>query len=323
MSLCRKLVLAGAAALGCAAASGGAMAQGIDLSHGGPVAVTARDGFEWRQNQQEVIATGDARAVRGAVTVIADRLTALYRKKPGAPAAAPPVPGKPAAAAGPDTGDNEVYRLEADGHVRILTPTDEAVGDHAVYDIDQALLVMTGRHMKLTTPTDVLTARDSMEYWSDRRMAVGRGHAVVVTADGHVLSADVLVGFTAPPTAAPAATPAVTPAGAPNKPPADPLAASGKLERVEAFGNVVVRTTLDTVRGDRGVYVPATGIARLVGHVRITHGQNQMNGPAADIDVKTGVAHLLSGPGARVEGLIMPNDKGAAPAVPAAKGVRR
>jgi hypothetical protein len=34
---------------------------------------------------------------------------------------------------------------------------------------------------------------------------------------------------------------------------ADPLlAASGKLKRVEAFGNVDVRTQVDTVRGDRG-----------------------------------------------------------------------
>jgi lipopolysaccharide export system protein LptA len=324
MSLLQRVAAAAAlVVLGCAAA-GGAMAQGIDLSHGGPVAVTARDGFEWEQNQQKVIATGDARAVRGDVTVIADRLTALYRKKAGvAQTASAPAPARPAADAGPDTGDDEVYRLEADGHVRIITPTDEAVGDHAVYDIDQALLVMTGRHLKLTTPQDTMTARDSMEYWSDKHMAVGRGNAVVVTTDGHVLSGDVLVGFTAPPTAPPAATPPPGPAGPSAKPPADPVAASGKLERVEAFGNVEVRTAVDTVRGDRGVYVPATGIARLLGHVRITHGQNQLNGPAADINMKTGIAHMLSGPGARVEGLIMPNDATAAPARPTATGARR
>ncbi len=36
-----------------------------------------------------------------------------------------------------------------------FTPTDEAVGDKAVYDIDQAVLVMTGKDLKLTTPQDV------------------------------------------------------------------------------------------------------------------------------------------------------------------------
>ena len=168
-----------------------AEAQGIDLSSGGPVEVTSRDGFEWQENQQKVIATGDARAVRDNVTVIADRLTALYRKKAGAAqqagtttasAAADATNTQNAKAAGPDTtGDNEVYRLEADGHVHIYTQTDQAWGDHAVYDIDQALLVMTGKAMKLTTPQQIMTARDSMEYWSNQHMAVGRGNAVVVT----------------------------------------------------------------------------------------------------------------------------------------------
>jgi lipopolysaccharide export system protein LptA len=307
--------------------AGAAEAQGIDLSSGGPVEVTSRDGFEWQENQQKVIATGDARAVRDNVTVIADKLTALYRKKagaaqkPGTPTPTATTTSQDANSSGPDTtGDNEVYRLEADGHVHIYTQTDQAWGDHAVYDIDQALLVMTGKAMKLTTPQQIMTARDSMEYWSNQHMAVGRGNAVVVTTDGHRLSGDVLVGYTKPndTTAAPAKGAAATPASAPaaaaqGAPPTDPIASSGKLERMEAFGNVEVRTATDTVRGDRGVYVTDTGMARVVGHVRITHGQNQLNGPAADINMKTGIAHMISDPGGRVEGLIMPNDATSAP----------
>ncbi len=298
--------------------AGGAQAQAIDLSGGGPVEVTARGGFEWRENERKVIASGDARAVRDNVVVTADRLVALYRnKKPDAttPAAAPAAttPAAGGTANPADTGSNEVYRLEAEGHVLITTPTDQAQGDHAVYDIDQAVLVLTGSHLKLTTPQQVLTARDSMEYWSQLHMAVGRGNAVVVTSDGRRLSADVLVGYTNAGTPTPtAATPAAaTPASA-GKPPADPLAASGKLQRVEGFGNVEVRTTVDTVRGERGVYVADTGIARIVGHVRITHGQNQLEGPAADVNMKTGIAHMLSDPNQRVTGLIMPNDATAA-----------
>jgi lipopolysaccharide export system protein LptA len=316
-----------------------AAAQGIDLSSGGPVTVTARGGFEWRENEQVVIATDDARAVRGDVTVLADRLTAHYRKKrtgPGEIPAAPPPTQANGAAGEPDSGGNEVYRLEADGHVRILTPTDEAVGDHAVYDIDQAVLVMTGQHMKLTTPQQVMTARDSMEYWSQKHMAVGRGDAVVVTSDGRRIAADVLVGFTdpnpppgqtSPGQTLPGQTSAAQPVAATQggKPPSDPLMASGKLRRVEGYGNVEVRTQMDTVRGDRGVYVPDTGIARIVGHVRVTRGENQLNGPAADVNMKTGVAHIISDPGQRVQGLLMPNstDKDAAPTGAAQTGPAR
>jgi lipopolysaccharide export system protein LptA len=321
-----RAVIAGiAVAVLATLAAGRAGAQAIDLSQGGAVEVTSRGGFEWRENEQLVIATGDARAVRGDVTVLADRLIAHYRKKgtgPGeTPAATPAAPtpasgtaattaaATPANAAGdPDSGGNEVYRLEADSHVRIFTPTDFAQGDHATYDIDQAVLLMTGHDLKLITPQQVMTARDSMEYWSQRHIAVGRGNAVVVTSDGRRLAGDVLVGYTTDPNdpvdrAQSAAAKPVDPSK-----PQDPLLSSGKLKRVEAFGNVEVRTQTDIVRGERGVYVPDTGIARVVGHVRVTHGDNQINGPAADVNMKTGIAHMLSGPSQRVEGLIMPNN---------------
>jgi lipopolysaccharide export system protein LptA len=296
-----------------------ASAQGIDLSSGGPVSVTARDGFEWRENQQVVIASGEARAARGDVTVLADRLIAHYRKKAGDAAVPPAASAAKPAAVDPGEGGNEVYRLEAEGNVRIVTPTDEAVGDRAVYDIDQAVLVMTGKAMKLTTPQQVMTARDSMEYWSQRHMAVGRGNAVVLTADGRRLAADTLVGYTAPDTPGTATKPPpVATATARTAP--DPLAGgSGKLQRVEGFGNIELRTQADTVRGDRGVYVADTGMARVIGHVRITHGDNQVNGPAADVNMKTGIAHILSSPTERVQGMIMPNAAQGAAGAPAAK----
>lgn len=286
-----------------------ARAQAIDMSRGGPVEVTARDGMEWRQNEQMVIARGDARAVRGDVTVTADRLIARYRKKAGAAEVPSEQPGVAA-----DTGSNEIYRLEAEGNVRIFTPTDLAVGDRAVYDIDQAVLVLTGDGLKLTTPQQVLTARDSMEYWSQKRMAVGRGEATVTTNDGRRLSADTLVGYTTDPNAG-RATPART---GPTRPSADPVLASGKLQRVEAFGNVEVRTAAETVRAERGVYVPDTGIARLAGNVRITRGQNQLNGDEALVNMATGVSTLSRAPGGRVQGLVVPNESSTqAPQAPA------
>ena len=302
-----------AALASAAAGAPPALAQGIDLSRGGPVEVTARDGMEWRQNEQMVVARGDARAVRGGVTVTADTLIARYRRKSGG--AAPAAEEQQGIAA--DAGANEIYRLEAQGNVRISTATDLAVGDRAVYDIDQAVLVLTGGGLRLTTPQQTLTAEDSMEYWSDKGMAVGRGEATVQTADGRRLSADTLVGYTVPPGAPPnPARPA-----APGRAGGDPLLAAGKLQRVEAFGNVQIRTATETVRGNRGVYVPDSGIARLAGNVRITRGQNQLNGDEAVVNTQTGVSTLARAPGGRVQGLVVPNDPttsaSAPPAAPA------
>jgi len=300
-----------------------AQAQPIDMSGGGPVEVTSRDGFDWRENDQVVIANGDARAVRGNVTVLGDQLVAHYRKKADATAGAA-TPAKPGSTdpADAENGGNEIYRLEAHGHVRILTETDEAVGDDAIYDIDQAVLVMTGKAMKLTTPQDVMTARDTMEYWSQLHMSVGRGNAVVVTSDARRLAGDVLVAYTQPddatktPEGAKPAAAAPAPAAA-RPATGDPMADTSKLKRVDAFGNVEVRTVTDTVRGDRGSYLKDTDMARVVGHVRITHGSNQVNGPAADIDMKTGIARINAAPGTRVQGLIVPNDAKDAAAKPA------
>jgi lipopolysaccharide export system protein LptA len=285
-----------AAAIALTATLQASRAQQLDLAHGGPIAITASEGIEWRQEQREVIARGNARAVRQNVTVMADRLTAFYRPKNGAP-----VQPAQSIVSGPDTGGNEIYRVQAEGGVRIFTPTDQAQGDRAVYDLDQAVLLLTGRALKLTTPDDVLTARDTLEYWSQKHMAVARGNAVVVTTDGRRMTADTLVAYTTD-------TPATPAAPAQQKNTEDPLAASGKLQKVEAFGNVTVRTATDTAIGDRAVYVPDSGIARLAGRVRITRGDNQLDGSEAEVNMKTGIARLLAGTGQRVQGLVIPND---------------
>ncbi len=280
-------------------------AQGIDLTQGGPIQITARDGIEWRQGEQVVIANGDAKAVRANVTVTADRLYAWYRKKDGtAPSASTGANGST------ETEGNEVYRLRAEGNVYIYTATDRAWGDQATYDLDQAVMVMTGRALKLTTPDNTLTARDTLEYWSQKHMAVARGDAVVVTHDARRVAADILVAYTVDAPAPPAAaTPAATPPAATQPAAGTSPATASKLDHVEAFNNVSVRTQTEIVTGDRGVYVPDTGIARLGGHVRITRGPNQVNGNEAVVNMKTGIATLLSGGGGRVSGLVMPGDR--------------
>ena len=166
--------------------------------------------------------------------------------------------------------------------------------------------------MSITTPQQVMTARDTMEYWSQKHMAVGRGLATVVTGDGRRVSGDVLVGFTqAPPgqAAAPVAAAADGKgAGKGSGKAADPLGASGKLQRVEGFGHVKVQTATEIVTGNRGVYVADSGIARLAGDVRITRGQNQLEGDEALVNMHTGISTLVRDPGKRVQGLVIPND---------------
>src|ERR1700733_13417855 len=97
-------------------------AQGIDLTQGGPIQITAQDGIEWRQAEQIVIAKGDAKAVRGNVTVTSDRLIAWYRRKGDSSPAQPVATGVSGAT---ETEGNEVYRMRAEGNVHIYTATDQ------------------------------------------------------------------------------------------------------------------------------------------------------------------------------------------------------
>ena len=301
--------------------AGTALAQPLDLSGGGPVEVTATEGIEWRQNEQVVVARGNAHAVRDGVTIDAARLIARYRPRAGANGqAAPAQPGGESPMSG-----GEIWRLEAEGNVRISTETDKAQGDRAVYDMDQAVMVLTGRDLRLATPNDTITARDSLEYWSQRRMAVARGAAKVVTSDNRQITADTLVGYfleQAPAVQPAAARPAAPSGPAIRTPGAAPGGAAGaqgaaaarrvpgegsKLDRVEVFGNVEIRTEAEVVRGDRAVYSPVTGMARVLGSVRITRGQNQLQGQEAIVNLRTGVSRLVSAPGQRVQGLVLPS----------------
>lgn len=279
-----------------------AAAQTIDLSQGGPVDITANDGMEWRQAEQVVVARGNARATRDGTTVEAQRLIARYRPTPGA------APAPAGGAADPTQGSNEIWRFEAEGGVRIFTATDTATGDRAVYDIDQAVMVLSGRNLSLATPQQTITARDSLEYWTQRRMAVARGAAVIITQDNRRITADVIVAYLldepAPPgPGRPAQTVAARP-GTEGAGPAPP--GQGRLDRVELFGNVEIRTETEVVRGERGVYSAATGLARVLGDVRITRGNNQLNGREALVNLNTGVSRLVAQPGQRVQGLVTP-----------------
>ncbi len=307
-----------------------AQAQTLDLSGSQqngpplPIQVTASQDIQWQQQAQVVIATGNAKAVRGNVTVTADQLIAHYRKK-ATPPGTQPVPASPADSSDPlNQGGTELYELDAVGHVHIYTATDNAWGDRAVYSLDSAVLVLTGQHLKLTTPHDVITAKDAIEYYAQKRMAVARGDGLVVADDGRSIAADTLIGYLAPPQPngqqpAPAQP---TPPAANGKPAAspDPLDQAGQLQKVDAIGHVVIHTTTDTATGDSGVYLPPTGQARLGGDVHIIRGPNELTGNDALVNMKTGIATLLAAPGGQVAGTILPNTAKSLPGATSAAG---
>ena len=197
----QAIALAGLVCVGGLTRSPCAAAQGLSLgsvSEDRPIEVSADHGIEWRQDEQVYIARGNAMAKRGTTEVHADTLTAHYRpsKGTGDKAAGTRRRGtrrRGTRATGDEGtgGETEIYRLDADGHVTIKGERQTVVGDQAVYDVDQQIGIVTGKALKMTTATDVVTARDSLEWYDQKQIAVARGDAVAVR-DVKVIRADVL-----------------------------------------------------------------------------------------------------------------------------------
>lgn len=244
--------------------SGPAAAQLLERGGDDPVTIEANDGIEWIREEKLYVARGDAKAVRGDLTVSADTLSAAYRAK--------------------DSGGSEVYRLEARGNVVIVSLEDRAVGDRAVYDIDQEVIVLLGDNLSFVSGEDTITARDSLEYWETRRIAVARGDASAVRTNQQI-DADILTAYFG-----------------------DGPEGENRIERVDAIGNVVITTPEEVARGNEGVYDVLREIATLAGDVRVTRGENQLNGERAEVNLKTGLSKMLPGStsGGRVRGLFMP-----------------
>jgi lipopolysaccharide export system protein LptA len=239
----------------------------------GPIDITSDDGIEMQQSNKVYIARGNAIAKRGDRTLYGDTLMAYYRDIQG-------------------SSNTEIWRVVADGHVRITTPNETVEGDHGVYDLDTKTAVMTGGHLKLTTPQDVVTARDALEWYDDKQFAVARGDALGVRADRQI-RADILT--------------------------AQISTAPGEDQRISLINGTghVVASRPDTVGiGDSGIYNLDTGMVTLKGHVTVTHGENTMRGEYGVVDLEKGISRLLPRPPTladttrgRVQGYLVPKKK--------------
>jgi len=253
--------------------AGAPRAQGLNMKGGAdglPLTVDAEEGIEWRQNEFVFIARGNARAVRGDMTVRGDELRAYYRE-------------------GSEAG-SDIWRLDSVGNVVITSPGEKALGDNGIYDVERGILVLkpkAGETARLLSGAEEISAKGQLEFWEARQIAVARGEATAAQP-GRTLHADVLVAHLK-------------------------KAASGEtdIERIEAYDRVRVVTPQDTVTASRGTYQMATGIATLVGQVRMVRGGNTLEGCRAVVDTKAGVSRLFAcsggqGSGGRVRGQLVP-----------------
>ncbi len=181
------------------------------------------------------------------------------------------------------TEGQKIHRLDADGNVIVVTEGETAYGDQAVYHVIEQIAVLVGDDLRFESAEAIITARDSLEFWEADQLAVARGDATVISEERR-LRADVMTAYILPD-------------------------ATGKksVQRIDAIGNVHISTGEEIILGREGVYEVDREIATICGNVRITRGENQLNGECAEVEMKTGRSRMLGG-GKRLKALILPTE---------------
>ena len=183
-----------------------------------------------------------------------------------------------------ETGDVFIYEAVAEGSVVIESPDGRAEADLVVYDRDQELITMTGEALRLENGEDVVTATESMEYFVTERLGVATGDAEMTRGTDNV-RADVLrVEFV------------------------EDEEGELTVSRATAVGDVVITTPEDVAASDEAVYDLVANMATLIGNVRLTRGDNHLNGSRAEVDLETGISRLLAAGEGPVRALLVPEN---------------
>ncbi|MEX2409364.1 MAG: LptA/OstA family protein [Rhodovibrionaceae bacterium] len=247
-----------------------AAAQVTGLTGGNkPLRINADQGIEWRRDQGLYLARGNASVVRGDITVRAQVLRAYYRES--------------------GESGNNIYRVEAEGGVRIETPGETASSDSGVYHVDRGVAVLRGDSLRLETDSATIVARDSLEYWEDvegRPVAVARGQAVATRGEDRV-EAEVL-------------TASLSSGGG-----------NAEVVQIDASGGVTITRGDRRAEGERAVYYVDERVATLHCNVWVTQGENRLNGQYAEFNLETGVSRITPdatgcGGDTQVRGLFQP-----------------
>jgi lipopolysaccharide export system protein LptA len=219
-----------------------------------PIAIDAAGSLVWQQSDKTYHAIGDASATRGMLNVKGDELIAHYVEQ---------------------NGQNEVQFLEANGHVIINDNGTVATAPHGQYNMVTGDMDLIGQDLHITdTKNETLSANQHLQFNDKTGKAFAQGNPVMTRPDRKLVSDKLDGQFKKDETG------------------------NWQLQTGTAIGHVVITTGIGTPNpsvsmSDNAFYDAEHNTALLTGNVRLTRGQNQMNGDRAEIDMNTGLSRLL------------------------------
>lgn len=175
-------------------------------------------------------------------------------------------------------GKTQIWKVTAVGKVDIKTEKETATGETATYLVETGVFTLRGRNLTLATKKQTITATDRIEYRAKDKRAYVVGNAKVVE-DDKVIRASRFIAYLK-----------------------DGPDGKVKMSRVEAVGGVIITTKSEVIRANRGDYNGDTKLATLTGDVKLTRGDNQLNGQKAIVNLDTGISRMVG----RVSVLLVP-----------------
>jgi lipopolysaccharide export system protein LptA len=147
-------------------------------------------------------------------------------------------------------------------------------------------------------PIDI--AADELELIDAQHLAIWRGAVDALQSGNRVRANQISIYFSGKPTAR----------GSDSSGPA-PGKNWGRVERVEAEGDVFFISPSQTARGDHGLYQAGSDTITITGDVVVAQGPSVVHGDKLIIDLKTNQARMVSSDQTRVRGVFYPNGTGA------------
>lgn len=182
-------------------------------------------------------------------------------------------------------GPSALTVMTVTGHVVITSSDNTITSETAEYDTRSQVAQLRGKAVVLKSPKATVTAQNGMDYFATERKAISKGPAVV-TQGTDKIQADGMTAW---------------------------LTEKNELQRAQARGHVLItqknKDGTSIAQADSGEYDAVKKTAALTGNVKLTQGDNHMQGDKATIDLATGYSSLQNNAasGGRVRAIFNPN----------------
>lgn len=219
-------------------------------------------------NMDQAFAEGEAWAEQGDKKVFSDLLVVQFKKEEAPSSNSEMSPEDRSSLA------KKIDHILAYDNVRLVGPSEEITGDFAVYDLNTEVLTVKGKNITLTSPKGMLYAHKSLSYDKPLQKAIALGNVRVIEEGREINAPKMIAYFTKDPS---------------QTAQEDSLV----LKRMEAYGGVIIKTSDYISSSKKAIYTASTGLADLIGDVKITDGKNVFEGPCGQFNEHTNISRLM------------------------------